>query len=115
MVLAGLFGASGVMAAALASHGDSRNLAAMAMILLAHAPVLLAVALLARGRVLLGAAMVLALGTLLFGADLALREWAGGALFAGAAPLGGGAMILGWLGVAVAGLAGRPGVRLNKD
>jgi uncharacterized membrane protein YgdD (TMEM256/DUF423 family) len=104
LVLAGLIGASGVAAAAGASHGESRNLSAMAMIFLAHAPALVAVALQGRGRVVLGAGAVLAVGTLVFGADLALRQWLGDGLFPGAAPLGGAAMILGWLGLALAGL-----------
>lgn len=105
--LSGLMGASGVATAALASHGDGRNVSAMATILLAHAPVLLAVSLFGRGRVLVGATAVLALGTLMFAADLAMREWLGQALFPGAAPLGGAAMILGWLGLAAAGLRER--------
>jgi uncharacterized membrane protein YgdD (TMEM256/DUF423 family) len=107
LVLAGLLGAAGIAAAAGASHGDSRNLSAIAMIFLAHAPVLLILALVARGRVLPWAGLVLAAGTLVFGLDLALREWSGHALFAGAAPLGGGAMILGWAGLGIAGLLGK--------
>ena len=104
LVLAGLIGASGVAAAAGASHGESRNLSAMAMIFLAHAPVLVALALHGRGRAILVAASVLAVGTLVFGGDLALRQWLGHGLFPGAAPLGGGAMILGWLGLSLAGV-----------
>lgn len=104
LVLAGLIGASGVAAAAGASHGESRNLSAMAMIFLAHAPVLVALALHGRGRAILVAGSVLAVGTLVFGGDLALRQWLGHGLFPGAAPLGGGAMILGWLGLSLAGV-----------
>ena len=107
LVLAGLLGAAGIAAAAGASHGDSRNLSSIAMIFLAHAPVFLILALVARGRVLSWAGLVLAAGTLVFGLDLALREWSGHALFAGAAPLGGGAMILGWAGLGIAGLIGK--------
>ena len=109
LIVAGLCGAAGVAAAAAASHGGSRNLSAMTTILLAHAPVFLALALYGRGRVLMGAALVVAAGTLVFGGDLAVREWAGQSIFAGAAPLGGGAMILGWLGLALAGVMDKPG------
>lgn len=107
MIFAGLLGAAGVAAAAGASHGESRNLSAIATIFLAHAPALLALAMLGKGRVLSVASLVLALGAMVFGGDLALREWAGHGLFPGAAPLGGGAMILGWLGVAIAGVAAK--------
>lgn len=107
MMLAGLLGVVGVATAAAASHGESRNLSAISMIFLAHAPALLALALFGKGRVLLGAALVLAVGTLVFGGDLAMREWVGRGLLPGAAPLGGAGMILGWLGVAAAGLAGK--------
>lgn len=112
---AGLVGATGVAAAAAASHGESRNLTAIATVFLAHAPTLLALALLGRGRLLLGAGGVLAVGTAIFGADLALREWVGHALFAGAAPLGGGAMILGWLGLVLGGIIGFQPASINKD
>lgn len=107
LILAGLCGAAGIAAAAAASHGESRNFSAMAMIFLAHAPVLVALALCGRGRVLTSAALVLAAGALVFGGDLAMREWTGQSLFPGAAPGGGGAMILGWLGFALAGLLSR--------
>ena len=54
---------------------------------------------------LMGAAgVVLALGTCLFSADLALRALADTKLFALAAPAGGMLMILAWLGIAAAGL-----------
>ena len=109
LILAGLIGASGVAAAAGAAHGESRNLSAMAMIFLAHAPILAALALHGRGRAILGAGCLLAAGTLLFGGDLALRQWFGHAFFAGAAPLGGIAMILGWLGISLAAMLNRRG------
>jgi len=106
VVCAGLIGAAGVAAAAAASHGpESRNLAAIAAIFLAHGPALLAIGLAARARPLLWAGLVLGAGTLVFGGDLALREWLGQGAFAGAAPLGGGLMILGWLGVALSAFA----------
>ncbi len=113
--LAGVFGAGGVAAAAAGSHGDSRNLAAIATILLAHAPAVLAIGLFGKGRVLMGAALVLGLGTLLFGLDLIWREMAGNALVAGIAPVGGGLMILGWIGIALSAATGMRGNSIKKD
>lgn len=107
LIFAGLVGAIGVAAAAAGSHGASRNLSAIAMIFLAHAPVFVAIALHGRGRAMTAAACALALGTLVFGADLGMREWLGHALFPGAAPLGGGGMMLGWLGLTWAGITAR--------
>ena len=109
IVAAGLAGAVGVMAAAGASHaGESRNLSAIAMICLAHGPALLALGLLGRGRVLGLASALLAFGTILFAADLAVREWLGHGVFVGAAPLGGAGMICGWFMVIAAGVMPRP-------
>lgn len=103
LAAAGLIGAGGVMAAAAASHGgESRNLAAIAAIALAHGPALLALALAGRGRVLGLAGMLLAAGTMIFAGDLGMREWQGHGLFTGAAPLGGAGMIGGWLAITVA-------------
>jgi uncharacterized membrane protein YgdD (TMEM256/DUF423 family) len=110
LIAAGLIGAVGVMAAAAASHGQSRNLAAIAAICLAHGPALLALGLMGRGRVLMTAGLVLVLGTAFFAGDLIVREWLGHGLFVGAAPIGGGAMILGWLGIALGGALRRPNI-----
>lgn len=110
LAAAGLVGAIGVMAAASASHGEpSRNLGAIAAIGLAHGPALLALGLVGRGKMLEIAAALLALGTLIFGGDLALREWLGHGLFPGAAPLGGIGMIGGWLTICLAALFRRAG------
>ena len=105
----GLAGAVGVMAAASASHmGESRNLAAIAAIGLAHGPALLALGLAAPPmRLFRIAAALLAIGTLVFAADLGMREWQGTSLFPGAAPLGGAGMIGGWFFVILAGLLAR--------
>lgn len=109
MAAAGLIGAGGVMAAAAASHGeDLRNLAAIAAIALAHGPTLLALALAGRSRMLMGAAALLALGTMIFAGDLGMRQWLGHGLFPGAAPLGGIGMIGGWLAIVVAAVVGSP-------
>lgn len=107
MVVAGLVGAAGVAAAAGSSHmTESRNLAGIAAICLSHGPALLALGLFGNSRMLLVAGWMLAAGTLVFVGDLGLREWVGNGLFPGAAPLGGGAMLLGWACVAVAGFFG---------
>jgi uncharacterized membrane protein YgdD (TMEM256/DUF423 family) len=104
IMIAGLIGALGVASAAAASHStESRNLAA---IFLSHGPALLALGLYGGRRAFLVCGIVLALGTAVFGADLAMREWAGNGLFSGAAPIGGGMMIIGWLSIGVAGLVG---------
>lgn len=105
IVAAGLLGALGVATAAMASHGeDVRNLAAMSAMALAHAPVLLLLGLVGRGRVLSISGLVLAIGCIIFVADLAMRHWAATPLFQGAAPIGGVGMILGWLGIALSAL-----------
>ena len=110
----GLAGAIGVMAAAGASHGESRNLSAIASICLAHGPTLMVLGLLARGKLLSWAGTLLAGGTLVFAADLGAREWLGQGLFTGAAPLGGLAMIVGWFLVALGGATyGRTGKWFN--
>jgi uncharacterized membrane protein YgdD (TMEM256/DUF423 family) len=103
IALAGLLGALGVATAAMASHGeDVRNLAAISAMALAHAPVLLILGLIGRGRVLAIGGLVIAAGCAIFIADLAMRHWAATALFPGAAPIGGASVILGWLTLAFA-------------
>lgn len=109
LLVAGLLGACGVMTAAMASHGeDARNLSAMSAMALAHAPALLAIALAGRGRVILIAGLVMAIGCVVFVGDLAARQWLGSPLFPAAAPFGGGGLILGWLGVTLS------AVRISK-
>lgn len=105
VVAAGLLGAVGVATAAMASHGEGvRNLAAISAMALAHAPVLLALGLAGRSKPLSVAGLVVAAGCAIFVADLAMRHWLNLPLFPGAAPIGGGSMILGWLGVAASGM-----------
>ncbi len=104
---AGLCGALGVAAAARASHAGDDNLGIAANFLLLHAPVLIGLSLLAASRVAVAAGVVLLVGLLLFAGDLASRSLLGGPLFPLAAPLGGGGLIVGWLLVALAGLARR--------
>ncbi|WP_108396527.1 DUF423 domain-containing protein [Devosia submarina] len=103
----GIAGAVGVAAAAAGSHGESRNLSAIALICLAHGPALLALGLAGAGRLFWWSAILLAGGTVLFAADLAVREWMNRGLFPGAAPLGGMGMIVGWLALVVAAAAGK--------
>lgn len=105
LALAGLIGAVGVASAAAASHaGESRNFMAIAAICLAHGPALLAISLAGRGKVIALAGILLASGTVVFSADLALRQWLGHSLIPGAAPLGGVCMIGGWLLAALSGV-----------
>ena len=108
---AGLMGAAGVALAARAAHGgNDAGLMSAAMFLLIHAAALPELAAVrgdgAAGKTMGLALAVLIAGTCLFSGDLALRGLAGAKLFANAAPIGGMAMILGWLAVAMSGLAG---------
>lgn len=101
---AGILGFAGVTAAAASSHvgSDPRMLDAVATICLAHAPALLALALLAPRHVVLRvAALLLFAGAALFSADVGLRALGYGRLFFMAAPAGGGVMLAGWLAVAL--------------
>ena len=107
LVAAGVFGALGVAAAARASHAGDDNLGIAANFLLLHAPVLIGLSLLAASRLAAAAGIVIAIGVALFAGDLAMRSFSGNALFAMAAPIGGGAMILGWVLVAATGIWGR--------
>jgi uncharacterized membrane protein YgdD (TMEM256/DUF423 family) len=50
------------------------------------------------------AALVLLLGLALFAGDLVTRDFTDDRLFAMAAPVGGGLMIIGWLGIALSAL-----------
>jgi len=103
-------GAAGVMLAAMATHlAGGALLSTAALFLLLHAAAVAGLAAMVpqfqRGRaVLVGATGLIIAGTLLFSVDLALRQLAGMKLLWGTAPFGGGAMIVGWLGVAVAAL-----------
>lgn len=107
---AGLLGAAGVAAAAAGAHGAAYpNMATLAFILLVHAVAILAVLALGAGhhasRLLFRtAAGVMLIGLLLFGGDLALRDLAGARMFPFAAPIGGSALILAWVLVALAAL-----------
>jgi len=103
LAIAGLFGALGVAASAAGSHGVETNLSTAGTFLLIHAAALIGLGTWRDNRAALIAAGVLAVGVIVFAGDLAMRARAGTPLFPMAAPIGGGVMILGWLGVAVAG------------
>jgi uncharacterized membrane protein YgdD (TMEM256/DUF423 family) len=107
LVAAGIIGVTGILAAAASAHvGASQTLTSAALVCLAHAPALLALALVAaRGRMLTLAGGLLAVGTLVFAADMGAREFAGGRLGPLAAPIGGALMIGAWLCVMAGGLA----------
>ncbi|MEY9881771.1 DUF423 domain-containing protein [Bradyrhizobium sp. USDA 329] len=109
--LAGMMGAAGVALAAASAHGaDASRLASASAMLLFHATAILAaVALLARGLLHGGICLVatfgFVIGAALFAGDLALRQYAGHALFPYAAPTGGMVMIASWLAVTLAAVA----------
>lgn len=100
LILAGLFGASGVGLAAAAAHitGASNLLAPASSIALAHAPSVLVLYLAGeRVRTATASGLIIALGTLLFCGDLVLKQFTGNSLFPMAAPTGGVLMMGGWL------------------
>ena len=105
LALAGLLGAAGIGAAALAAHRSAGpDLQIAAYFLLIHATAIAGIAgvVAPPRRGFLAAASILATGTLLFCGDLALRALAGTRLFPLAAPAGGSLLILGWLTLTVA-------------
>jgi uncharacterized membrane protein YgdD (TMEM256/DUF423 family) len=112
VVFAGLLGASGVALAAAAAHLSSApSLSSAALMALVHAPALLAglaalrVGLLSNRLGLVGLIGV-ALGTLLYSGDLAVRAFLGTSLFPMAAPSGGTILIVSWIILAAAGFFG---------
>jgi uncharacterized membrane protein YgdD (TMEM256/DUF423 family) len=103
LLMSGIFGCAGVALAAASAHagGDTHLLASASTMCLAHAPALLA--LYAGYRALRTAplgGLLMAIGTLLFTADLLALYGRGTGLFPMAAPIGGFAMMGGWLVVA---------------
>jgi uncharacterized membrane protein YgdD (TMEM256/DUF423 family) len=104
IVIAGLFGATGVALSAAAAHQELPGLSTAANFLLFHAPATLALSLMAGNRLITIAAWVLALGVVLFCGDLVARGYLETRLFPMAAPAGGVLMIAGWLGVSVSAL-----------
>jgi uncharacterized membrane protein YgdD (TMEM256/DUF423 family) len=109
IAVAGVLGAVGVTAAAGATHlGDTRILGALSLIALTQAPAVLALALLAgRHWSTRIATVLIGVGALLFSADLAAIHFWGASALPIAAPVGGTAMILGWLVLIPAAFLGR--------
>jgi uncharacterized membrane protein YgdD (TMEM256/DUF423 family) len=111
LALAGSMGAGGIAAWSAAAHlAAGTSLDTGAYMLLFHAPAIAAIALALRAGALhrlfgLMAAEGLALGVILFSADIALRSLVGTPLFRLAAPIGGVIVIAGWLLLVVAALA----------
>jgi uncharacterized membrane protein YgdD (TMEM256/DUF423 family) len=108
LVLAGLMGAAGIMAAAVGAHVYlGAGLDSAGYILLFHAAAVVGIVaaidrgLLSRGLGMLAAAG-LVIGTLLFAGDVTLPIYAGFELFPGAAPTGGILLIVSWLALALA-------------
>ena len=94
---AGVLGATGVGAAALASHGGyGETLRTASTFALIHAGLVMVV-LRAPGRTATYAAALVLAGAFLFCGDLAMRALAGQGLLPMAAPTGGFALMAGWL------------------
>jgi len=108
LILAALYGASGVILAAAAAHAaPGAGLDSAAYMLLLHAAAVLGGAALVQQGLLWRPLAVLALAAWLLGAglfagDVALRAFAGHRLFPMAAPSGGIILIAGWLALAAA-------------
>ncbi|WMT86029.1 DUF423 domain-containing protein [Pelagibacterium sp. 26DY04] len=107
IVIAGLLGASGVAAAAASSHAGAALLGPYALIALTHAPAILALALAPLPRLFDFSLAALLIGAVVFCGDLAARHFLGASPLPLLAPIGGLALIAGWLLVIVAGLFSR--------
>lgn len=107
VVAGGLIGATGVGLSAAVAHAGGAFTQTIASMLLFHAPLFVAVGLAAperTSRYLRWAATLLLGGLILFSLDLFVRDAGWVRLFPMAAPLGGSAMIAGWLAIAIAAL-----------
>ena len=107
ILAAGLAGAAGVGLSAAAAHAGGAFTGTAASFLLMHAPVLLAIGLIGRSRILRIAGFILLIGVTLFSGDLIARDFLGTRLFPLAAPAGGTLLIAGWLAVALSAFVGR--------
>lgn len=109
-VAAGVFGATGIILSAVAAHLEpSAALQNAALMLLVHAPALIAILVAVRTHFLprfggMFGVVILAIGVILFSGDLTLRIFAGMPLFPLAAPIGGVFLIFGWAILALSGI-----------
>ena len=113
LALAGLFGAGGVITAALAAHGGSPLQETAALFLMLHAAALAGLTAIAHQFGRAGgparlAALLLAVGVGLFAGDLLARHATGDRLLPLMAPVGGSLTVAGWLALALAALRIRP-------
>jgi len=99
-----LCGAAGVALSAMAAHRGGAFTGTAANFLLFHAPALLAIGLAGTGRWLRLGGFVLLFGLVVFCGDLLSRDLVANRLFPFAAPIGGTALIAGWLAIAIAAL-----------
>ncbi len=112
IALAGFMGAAGVVLAAAGAHGKpGAGLDSAGYLLLIHAAAVIAgVAAVRSGAILRPLGMIVlcgfVLGAALFAADVAARAYLGGRLFPFAAPSGGVILIVSWLALIAAALAG---------
>ncbi|MEP3047409.1 MAG: DUF423 domain-containing protein [Roseibium sp.] len=112
LILSGLSGAIGVMSLALSEHSEFMGLLRTAAhMLLFHAPVFLAIGILAQVRrvpVLPVALILMTAGVFLFSGDLMARVFWDQRLFPMSAPTGGMLTIIGWLILAFSAVRVRP-------
>jgi uncharacterized membrane protein YgdD (TMEM256/DUF423 family) len=115
IALAGLMGACGIALTAAGAHAKpGTGLDNAGYLLLIHAAAVIAVTVAAREGLVLRSVGLAVLwgfivGAALFAADIASRAYVGGRLFPFAAPTGGMIMILSWLTLVAAALAGARG------
>jgi len=112
IALAGIMGAAGIVLTAAGAHGKPGvGLDSAGYLLLIHAAAVIAATVAVRfGLILrpLGIIVIcgFVLGAALFAADVAARAYLGGRLFPFAAPTGGVILIISWLALTAAALAG---------
>jgi len=112
VALAGLMGACGVILAAAGAHAaPGAGLDSAAYMLLFHSAAVLGGAALTQQGLLwrplaLAVLVAWAVGAALFSGDIAMRAFAGHRLFAFAAPAGGVVLIVAWLALVLAAIAG---------
>jgi uncharacterized membrane protein YgdD (TMEM256/DUF423 family) len=112
IALAGIMGAAGIMLTAAGAHGKPGvGLDSAGYLLLIHAVAVIAGIVAARSGIILRPLGIIVicgfvLGAALFAADVAARAYLGGRLFPFAAPTGGVILIISWLALTAAALAG---------